>query len=230
MRRWAVVTVAGLVAFSLVVLVPFWWIATMSFKTYEQIQFAESIYVPRPFTWENYTGLWLDTRFPLWLRNSVVTAVVVTLVTTVVASLSGYAVARVDLFAGATVVVTPSESTDPAIAKGVGELWSALGARVVVLDPDTHDRAVAAISHLPHVAAWALVDAVARFEPDAFAIAARGFKDTTRIAASDPDVWREILTANRDAVRAALLAYRAALDHLESLIASPDPAALIAKA
>src|SRR5947209_3624833 len=66
----------------------------MSFKTYEQIQFAQSIYVPRPFTWENYTGLWLETRFPLWFRNSVVTAVVVTIITTVIACLSGYAVAR----------------------------------------------------------------------------------------------------------------------------------------
>jgi prephenate dehydrogenase len=141
---------------------------------------------------------------------------------------SGYAVARPDLFIGATVVVTPTETTDSAVAKGVGELWAALGARVVVLDPATHDRAVAAISHLPHVAAWALVDAVARFEPDALAIAARGFKDTTRIAASDPDVWREILTANRPALRASLTAYRAALDHLEALIASPDSAALTA--
>lgn len=88
------VTVVGLLAFVLIILVPFWWIASMSFKTYEQIQFAMSIYVPRPFTWENYTGLWIDTRFPLWLRNSLVTAVVVTLITTVVASLSGYAVAR----------------------------------------------------------------------------------------------------------------------------------------
>jgi len=86
-------TIAGLIAFLLVVLVPFWWIASMSFKTYEQIQFAVSIYVPKPFTWENYTALW-GTRFPLWLRNSTITAVVVTLVTTVVASLSGYAVAR----------------------------------------------------------------------------------------------------------------------------------------
>ena len=66
----------------------------MSFKTYEQIQFAQSIYVPRPFTWENYTGLWLETRFPLWLRNSAITAVVVTAITTVIACLSGYAVAR----------------------------------------------------------------------------------------------------------------------------------------
>ncbi|MDP2627250.1 MAG: carbohydrate ABC transporter permease [Candidatus Rokubacteria bacterium] len=90
----AVFATAGLVAFVLIILVPFWWIASMSFKTYEQIQFATSIYVPRPFTWENYTGLWLETRFPLWLRNSLVTAVVVTAITTVIATLSGYAVAR----------------------------------------------------------------------------------------------------------------------------------------
>ena len=100
MREWRVrggartLAVAGLAGFLLVVLVPFWWIASMSFKTYEQIQFATSIYVPKPFTWENYAGLWLETRFPLWLRNSLVTAVVVTAVTTVVASLNGYAVAR----------------------------------------------------------------------------------------------------------------------------------------
>ena len=141
---------------------------------------------------------------------------------------SGYAVARVDLFQGATVVVTPTESSDAAAAKGVGEFWAALGARVVVLDPATHDRAVAAISHLPHVAAWALVDAVARFEPDALSIAARGFKDTTRIAASDPDVWREILLDNREAVRGSLAAFRGALDDLEALIDGGDGAALTA--
>ena len=84
----------GLGIFVLIVLVPFWWIANMSFKTYEQIQFATSIYVPRPFTWENYQGLWQATRFPLWLRNSVTTAAVVTAITSVVATLSGYAVAR----------------------------------------------------------------------------------------------------------------------------------------
>ncbi len=92
---WAkTLTIVGLAAFLLVVLVPFWWIASMSFKTYEQIQFAVSIYVPKPFTWDNYQALWTNTRFPLWLRNSLVTAVVVTVITTVIASLSGYAVAR----------------------------------------------------------------------------------------------------------------------------------------
>jgi prephenate dehydrogenase len=141
---------------------------------------------------------------------------------------SGYAVARADLFQGATVVVTPAESNDAAAVKSVSELWTAVGARVVTLEPEGHDRAVAAISHLPHVVAWALVDAVARFEPDAFAVAARGFKDTTRIAASDPDVWREILLGNRDAVVASVAAFRQALDDLERLVAQCDGATLTA--
>jgi prephenate dehydrogenase len=141
---------------------------------------------------------------------------------------SGYAVARVDLFQGATVVVTPGESSEPGVAKSVVEFWAALGARTVVLDPSVHDRAVAAISHLPHVAAWALVDAVAHFEPEALSIAARGFKDTTRIAASDPDMWRDILLDNREALRASLGSFRQALDALEALIAAGDGPALTA--
>jgi prephenate dehydrogenase len=141
---------------------------------------------------------------------------------------SGYAVARADLLVGATVVVTPGEGGEARAVKTVNEFWTALGARVVTLDADTHDRAVAAISHLPHVVAWALVDAVARFEPEAFAVAARGFKDTTRIAASDPDMWRDILLDNRQAVQASLVAFRGALDDLEALVDAGDAAALTA--
>jgi prephenate dehydrogenase len=76
------------------------------------------------------------------------------------------------------------------------------------------------------MAAWALVAAVVAFEPDALQIAARGFKDTTRIAASDPDVWRDILVDNREAVRGSLGAFRQALDDLEALVVSGDGAAL----
>ena len=85
--------------------------------------------------------------------------------------------------------------------KRVTELWEALGGRVTVLDPMSHDRAVAAISHLPHLVADALVDAVVRLDPSFLDVAARGFKDTTRIAASDPRVWREIFQENRDGAR-----------------------------
>ena len=138
---------------------------------------------------------------------------------------SGYAVARADLFRGATVIVTPTDRTEPRAAKAVTGLWEALGARVRALDPESHDRIVAAISHVPHAVVSALVDAVARREPEALEFAARGFRDTTRIAASDPDVWTEIFLANRDAVLASLGRFRGALDELERLIAAgvPEP-------
>ena len=136
---------------------------------------------------------------------------------------SGYGVSRGDLFERATVVVTPTKHVGDAAVETVTTLWRTLGARVVVWDAEVHDRAVAAISHLPHVVAWALMDAVHRYEPAALDIVAGGFRDTTRIAASDPAVWREILLANRDEVAVSLGAYREALAELERLIARAEP-------
>jgi len=132
---------------------------------------------------------------------------------------SGYGAARADLFEGATVLVTPTDGTEPRALKAVTGFWEALGARVSALDPEAHDRAVAAISHLPHAVADALMDAVARFAPEALEFAARGFKDTTRIAASDPDMWADIFLANRTALGASLGAFRQALAALEGAIA-----------
>ena len=133
---------------------------------------------------------------------------------------SGYGVARADLFQGATVVVTPTEATELAALKRTSEFWEALGARVTSLDPETHDRTVAAISHLPHLVACALVDGACRVEPAALELAARGFRDTTRIAAGDPDMWTEIFLANRDALSASVAAFREALGDLERVIAA----------
>jgi prephenate dehydrogenase len=135
---------------------------------------------------------------------------------------AGYPASRADLFQGATVIVTPGERSEAATAKRVSEFWEALGARVVSMDPVTHDRAVAAVSHLPHLVADALVDAVLRLDPEFLAIAAGGFRDTTRIAASDPAVWREIFEDNREALAEAARAFRAALDDLERLIGAGD--------
>ena len=131
---------------------------------------------------------------------------------------AGYRVARADLFRGATVVVTPTEKTELAALKKTTELWEALGARVTALDPETHDRTVAAISHLPHLIACALVDGAGRVEPAALELAARGFRDTTRIAAGDPDMWTEIFLANRDALTAGIEAFREALADLQRII------------
>ena len=137
-------------------------------------------------------------------------------------NLSGFAVSRADLFRGATVILTPTDRTAPDAVKRVTEFWEAVGGRVVTMDPAAHDRAVAAVSHLPHLVADALVDAVFRMDPQFFEVAARGFKDTTRIAASSPEVWREIFEENREALAEAVASFRAALGDLESVLRSGD--------
>jgi prephenate dehydrogenase len=141
-------------------------------------------------------------------------------------NLSGYAIARADLFRGAIVILTPTDRTGLEPVKRLSEFWEAIGGRIVTLDPATHDRAVAAVSHLPHLVADALVAAVVRMDPQFLEVAARGFKDTTRIAASDPVVWREIFQANREALAEALAAFRLALGDLERLLDSGDAASI----
>jgi prephenate dehydrogenase len=139
---------------------------------------------------------------------------------------SGYGVARADLFKGALVILTPTATSVRAALHRVRAFWEALGARVMTLAPDTHDRAVAAVSHLPHLVADALVDAVLRMDPAFLPVAGAGFRDTTRIAASSPTVWREIFQENRGALTEALGAFRRALDELEALIGTGDAAAI----
>lgn len=141
-------------------------------------------------------------------------------------NLSGFKVARADLFSGATVILTPTDRTPTDAVKRVTEFWEAIGGRVTIMDPPTHDRAVAAISHLPHLVVDALVAAVVDMDPRFLDVAARGFKDTTRIAASDPVVWREIFQQNREALGEALETFRRALGALERTLDSGDDAAI----
>jgi prephenate dehydrogenase len=124
------------------------------------------------------------------------------------------------------VILTPTARTAPAALARVRGLWEAMGAHVTVLDPLTHDRAAAAVSHLPHLVADALVDAVLRMDPAFLDVAARGFRDTTRIAASSPPIWREIFLDNRVALAEAVAAFRKSLDHLEDVLATGDAAAV----
>ncbi len=105
-----------------------------------------------------------------------------------------------DLFRGRLVISTPNASTDPQALARIEQLWSRVGAKIERLDPEEHDRIFAAVSHLPHLLAFALVAMIAK-EPDAtakFAYAGAGFRDFTRIAASSPDMWRDVCLANRD--------------------------------
>jgi prephenate dehydrogenase len=144
---------------------------------------------------------------------------------------AGYAVARVDLFQNAIVVVTPTDTTAPATAKSIAEFWMAQGARVVTLDPATHDRAVAAISHLPLVVSAALVETVLGVDGeapppesgDAIGLAAGGWASMTRLARGDVAMATGIAATNRDALVGQLLAYRDRIDEWLALLDRPEP-------
>ena len=137
---------------------------------------------------------------------------------------SGAAAAFAALFRGRTTVVAPLPETDPAALSTVAAMWEGCGARIVRLDPATHDRTFAAVSHLPHVLAFALVAELAA-RPDAerlFAHAASGFRDFTRIAASSPEMWRDIALANRGALVEAIDDYSRMLSDMREAIATGD--------
>ena len=141
---------------------------------------------------------------------------------------SGAAAAFATLFRDRTTVLTPSASTAPDAVDKVRALWETCGARVITLDAAQHDRIFAAVSHLPHVLAFALVAQLAARSDaaDLFAHAASGFRDFTRIAASSPEMWRDIALANRSALATALDEYRAMLDALAGALARGDGSAL----
>ncbi len=143
---------------------------------------------------------------------------------------SGPGAARADLYRGKRVVLTPQADTRTDAVATVKALWEAAGAQVEMLDAAQHDRIFAAVSHLPHLAAFALVDELAqRADSDTyFRFAASGFRDFTRIAGSSPEMWRDIALANREAVLAELDAYLAALQALRSAVSAEDAAALLA--
>lgn len=141
---------------------------------------------------------------------------------------SGPQAARADLFIGRKVVLCPETETDPAALERVTALWQATGAQVVSMEAARHDRIFAAVSHLPHLAAFALVDDLAS-RPDAedfFRYAASGFRDFTRIASSHPEMWRDIALANRTALLAELATYRGKLDEIAAALDKGDAAAL----
>ena len=123
----------------------------------------------------------------------------------------GVEAATVDLFKAAVCILTPDQQTDSGdegLAR-LSELWSALGAVVRHFEPAEHDRLLAEISHLPHVAAASLVNSVSH---NALSLAASGFKDTTRVASGDPRLWVDICLENADSLIAALRALKGELD------------------
>ena len=141
---------------------------------------------------------------------------------------SGAAAARPNLFAGKPVVITPIEETDPFAFKRVRATWQLTGAKTVRMDVALHDMALAATSHLPHVLAFAMMNEIAE-RPQAEAmlsLTGGGFRDFTRIAASSPEMWRDICIANRQALLQELDAYMVELMRTRVLLAGADAAGL----
>jgi prephenate dehydrogenase len=143
-------------------------------------------------------------------------------------ALPGIEHASAELFAGRWVITTPDAQTNPAALERVEQLWRACGATIGRMSAQEHDRVFAAVSHLPHVLAFALVHQIAGQADGArkLQFAGAGFRDFTRIAASDPTMWRDIALANRVALGQELALYRAELDQLQAAIAAGDGAAL----
>lgn len=135
---------------------------------------------------------------------------------------TGWEHARADLFAHRVVFVTPLPETAPATAERVAAFWKSLDAEVATVAPDVHDEIVAHISHLPQVLASTLCASLAKREHGWRNFSGGGLRDTTRIAGSDPKLWKIILEQNRDEVLRALRAYQEELHGMERALANRD--------
>ena len=135
---------------------------------------------------------------------------------------TGWEHGRADLFARRTVFVTPLPETEAKAAERVAAFWAALEADVATLEPDAHDEIVAHISHLPQVLASTLCASLAKRDGRWRNYAGGGLRDTTRIAGSDPKLWKTILDQNRDEVLRAVRGYQEELHGLERALANRD--------
>jgi len=142
--------------------------------------------------------------------------------------LHGPEAAKADLYDQRNVILTPLPENEPARLMQVQAAWEACGARVRSMPAPQHDTVLASVSHLPHMLAYALVAQIAEADDAAlrFDFAGAGFRDFTRIAASSPEMWRDIALSNRDALLVEMDAYRSMLERMRAMIERSDGAAL----
>ncbi len=141
---------------------------------------------------------------------------------------SGVQAADATLYQGRQVILTPLPQTDASLIQKATDVWSALGCQVLKMTPQNHDAAFAAVSHLPHLLAYAYFSTIANQTAgrDYLSLAGPGFRDFTRIAASDPAIWRDILLANKQEVLAQSQRFRDMLARFELLIQQDNAQAL----
>jgi prephenate dehydrogenase len=141
---------------------------------------------------------------------------------------AGISHADAALYNGRQVILTPLPQTSPELVQKATDCWAAIGSQVLRMTPENHDSAFAAVSHLPHMLAFAYFNSVAR-QPagrDFLSLAGPGFRDFTRIAASDPAVWRDILMSNREEILKQSQRFRHTLDAMEHVIKTGNAEAL----
>jgi prephenate dehydrogenase len=145
---------------------------------------------------------------------------------------TGVAAGSDQLFTGARCILTPTKRTDATALERVRQLWEEAGSIVLTMDPYLHDQILGAVSHLPHVAAFALMNALAELRDqqvpalDLAGHSGGGLRDTTRIAASSPEMWRDIFLWNRDNVVSYIDRYGRALEELKQRIKAGDAAGI----
>ncbi|HYD47947.1 MAG TPA: prephenate dehydrogenase/arogenate dehydrogenase family protein, partial [Terriglobales bacterium] len=141
---------------------------------------------------------------------------------------AGAAAAERGLFAGRECIVTPGASATAAAVDKVRRLWERLGMRVAIMDAERHDQVLAWVSHLPHAISFALMRSLAAADPSMAQHGGQSWHDLTRIAASSPEMWRDVFRTNAGAAAEAIDQFVASLRDLRALIAAGDQAALFA--
>jgi prephenate dehydrogenase len=145
---------------------------------------------------------------------------------------TGVAAGSDQLFKGARCILTPTKRTDPHALEQIKQMWEATESILLTMDPHLHDQILGAVSHLPHVSAFALMNALAELRDhqipalDLAGHSGGGLRDTTRIAASSPEMWRDIFLWNRDNVVSFIERYERALEELKQLIKAGDAAGM----
>lgn len=131
---------------------------------------------------------------------------------------TGFEHARQDLFKGARVIITPTEKTDQKVLERISRMWQIIGALVEFMSAEEHDKIYALMSHLPHLISFCLVNTVYSIDANLIKYAGSGFKDTTRIAKSSPEIWKDIFLMNKDNIFKTLDFFIYKIEEIKKLI------------
>lgn len=139
---------------------------------------------------------------------------------------SGIDAASADIFRGAKCVITPTEKTNKTATEKVGSIWKTFGSVVKLINPDEHDRIYASVSHLPHLIAYLIVNTVADVDGSYLKFSGQGFMDTTRIASSSPELWRDICILNKENILESIEIFKNNLDRVSQYLRANDSESL----